>query len=147
MALIEILKDKSAKASIIEDCTGLIDQQVAAKGGMSGLALKTAYKVVKGVGPTYIPGAVGRLLPEMFRALDPMWTAGLQAGDPVAYLTQNCSTTADTILSVTDTRIQNSSGVVKSSYNKLRKSVKSDVEAAVPELAKIIGNHAPVNQA
>ncbi len=147
MALIEIVNNTAAKDQIVQDCTVLIDQQVAAKGGMSGFALKTAYKVVKGVGPTYIPGAIGRLLPEVFKALDPMWAEGLHAGDPVAYLTQNSALTADTILSVTDTRIQHSGGVVKSSYNKLRNSVKGDVEAAVPELAKIIGTHVPVNQA
>jgi|GEM_PF-282621 len=147
MALIEIINDQSRKASFIESCTMLIDQQVAAKNGMSGLALKTAYKVVKGVGPTYIPGAVGRLLPQLFNALDPLWMEGLQAGDPVAYLSQNPARTAETILSVTDARIQISGGVVRSSYNKLRNSVKGDVEAAVPELARIIGDHAPVTQA
>ncbi len=147
MALIEIINDQSLKASFVESCTVLIDQQVATKSGMSGLALKTAYKVVKGVGPTYIPGALGRLLPEVFKALDPMWVEGLQTGNPVEHLTQNSSQTADMILSVTDARIQNSGGVVRSSYNKLRRSVKGDVEAAVPELAKIIGDHAPVTQA
>jgi hypothetical protein len=146
MTLIELAKDKTAKARLVQDCTVLIDQQVAAKGGLSGLALKTAYKVVNGVGPSYIPGAIGRLLPEVLRALDPLWAEGLQAGDPVAYLTQNGSTTADTILSVTDARIKHSGGVVKSSYNQLRKSVKGDVEAAVPELAKLIGNNASINQ-
>ena len=146
MALTEVITDQTVKTNIVEDCTVLIDRQVAAKGGMSGLALKTAYKVVKGVGPTYIPGALGRLLPEVLRALDPMWAEGIQAGDPVAYLCQNSATTADTILSVTDVRIQKSGGVVKSSYQKLRKSVKGDVEAAVPELAKIIHTHTPVSQ-
>jgi hypothetical protein len=144
MALIEILNDPSLKNSFVESCTVLVDQQVAAKSGMSGLAVKTTYKVVKGVGPTYIPGAIGRLLPQLFKALDPLWIEGLESGDPVAYLTQNSARTAETILSVTDARIQNSGGVVRSSYTKLRKSVKGDVEAAVPEIAKILGNHAPV---
>lgn len=146
MALIEIIKNKSAKSSIIDDCTVLIDRQVAAKGGMSGMALKAAYRVVKGVGPTYIPGAIGRLLPEVLQALDPMWETGLQMGDPVTHLTENSAQTADTILSVTDARIQHSNGVVKSSYLKLRKSVQGDVVAAVPELVKIIGNHTQVSQ-
>jgi len=146
MALIKLAKDETVKARLVQDCTVLIDQQVAAKNGLSGLALKTAYKVVNGVGPTYIPGAIGRLLPEVLSALDPLWAEGLQTGDPVAYLTQNGSITADTILSVTDARIKHSGGVVKSSYNQLRKSVKGDVEAAVPELARLIGNHASITQ-
>jgi hypothetical protein len=146
MALIDIAQQRSTRVSFIEDCTQLIDQQVAAKGGMSGLAIKTTYKVVKGVGPTYIPGAIGRLLPDLLKALDPMWEAGLQSGDPVQYLTQNSSQTADQVLSVTDDRIKQSSGVVKASYNQLRKSIKGDVEAAIPELARVLGTHAQVGQ-
>ncbi len=147
MALIEAIEAKSVRTGIVEDCTVLIDQQVSAKGGMAGLALKTAYKVVKGVGPTYIPGAVNRLLPDVLKALDPMWQEGLRSGNPVDHLIQNRVEAADTILGITDARIQHSSGVVRSSYNKLRKSVKGDVEAAVPELAVILGNHIAVKQA
>ena len=146
MRFSDIVKDKSVKAGIVADCTKLIDEQVTAKGGLSGLALKTAYRVVKGIGPQYIPGAVGRLLPEVFDALDPMWNEGLQAGDPVEHLIQNRSRTADMLLSVTDNRIKRSDGVIRSSYNKLRKSVKGDVEDAIPGFAKIIGNHVQAAQ-
>jgi hypothetical protein len=146
MNLSDMLKDSSIKASIVEDCTRLMDQQVASKSGLSGMALKTAYKVVNGVGPSYIPGAVGRVLPEAFKALNPMWHEGLQAGDPVGHLVNNRSQTADVILSVTDARVHKASGVVAGAYKKLRKSVKGDVEEAVPGLAKIIGAHAQTMQ-
>jgi hypothetical protein len=46
------------------------------------------------------------------------------------------------LLSITDAKISKTkNGVVRSSYNKLRKSVKNDVEEAVPGLAKILGTH------
>lgn len=141
MKLSDMVKDPSVKASIVEDCTQLIDEQVANKGGISGVALKTAYKVVKGVGPSYVKGAVGRILPEAFVALDPMWCEGLATGDPVNYLAQNRARTADIILSVTDARVHKASGVVAGAYHKLRKSVKGDIEEAVPGLAGIIDNH------
>jgi len=146
MKLSDLIKDKTTKASLVKDCTVLIEEQVASKGGVSGLALKTAYRVVKGIGPKYVPGALGRVLPEAFVALDPLWDEGLQAGDPVAYLVNHRSRTADIILSVTDARLHKTQGIVKSSYTKLRTSVKGDVEAAVPGLAKIIGAHLEVAQ-
>ncbi|MDB9525712.1 hypothetical protein PN498_06910 [Oscillatoria sp. CS-180] len=146
MKLSDVIKDRSVKASIVEECTDLIDDQVSSKGGISGMALKTAYRVVKGVGPTYVPGAVGRVLPEAFKALDPMWNEGLQAGDPVGYLVEHRSRTADVILSVTDARVKKASGVVAGAYNKLRKSVKGDVEEAVPSLASIINKHVQIVQ-
>jgi hypothetical protein len=143
MALYETLGNQDIRANLVADCVKLIDEQVAAKNGISGLALKATYGVVKGVGSGYIPGAIDRLLPEVFAALEPMWDEGVQTGDPVTHLTQNRARTADVLLSVTDTKIgKTDNGIVRASYNKLRKSVKGDVEEAVPGLAQIIGTHA-----
>ena len=143
MGLNEQIKGQNNQADIVADCAKLIDEQVAAKNGISGLAIKATYSAVKGVGPGYVSGAIERILPEVLAALDPIWHEGTQTGNPVEHLIQNRSRTADMVLSVTDARIEKTSnGVVRGAYNKLRKSVKSDVEEAVPDLAKIIGYHA-----
>lgn len=142
MGLTDQIKNRNAQASITADCAKLIDEQVAAKNGIGGLALKATYGVVKGIGADYVSGAIDRVLPEVLNALDPIWNEGIQAGNPVEYLANNRSRTADMVLSVTDARIEKTSnGVVRGAYNKLRKSVKNDVEEAVPDLAKIIGQH------
>ena len=142
MGLNDSLNDPNKKDSVVADCVKLIDEQVAAKGGMSGLGLKAAYGAVKGVKPGYIAGAIEGLLPQVLAALDPMWNEGSQTGNPVEYLTQNRSRAADALLSVTDARIEKSkNGIVRGAYNKLRNSAKNDVEEAIPGLAKIIDNH------
>lgn len=128
--------------SIAADCSQLMDDLVSAKSGLSGMAFKATYKVVKGVGADYIPGAIKRLLPATLKALDPIWAEGREKGDPVAYLSEHSDRTADLILSTTDERIKNNGGgIIGASYKKLRKSVKPDVVAAVPELAKILDKH------
>ena len=142
MELTSQIKDKSVRDAIVSDCTHLIDDQVAAKGGIAGMALKATYGVVKGVGGDYIPGAIKRLLPEVMTALEPIWNEGKAAGDPVSYLSEHRDRTADVLLSTTDARIaKNGGGIVGASYNKLRKSVKQDVVAAVPKFAQIIDKH------
>lgn len=142
MALSDKLNDPTLQENLVEDCVKLMDEQVATKGGIGGLALKAAYGVVKNIEPSYISGAIERLLPEALNALDPMWEEGVQAGDPVQHLTQNSSRTADTLLSITDARIEKSSNtVMRSTYGKFRKSVKNDIQEAVPDLAKILGTH------
>jgi hypothetical protein len=142
MGLIDGLSDSNKEAALVNDCVKLIDEQVTAKGGLSGLALKAAYNAVKGVKPGYIASAIEALLPPTLTALDPIWSEGVQAGNPVDYLNQNRSRAADAVLSVTDARIEKSNnGVVKGAYNQFRKSVKSDVEEAVPGLAKVINNY------
>ena len=143
MGLSEKIQDQGVRASIAADCAKLIDKQVAAKSGLSGMAMKTAYGVIKGVGAGYIPGAIERLLPDTCKALDPMWQEGTETGNPVQFLSDHSERTADSILSVTDARIQTTNnGVVSATYKKLRKSVKNDVEAAVPDLAQIISSYA-----
>ncbi len=144
MCLSDLIADPAVKNQIAVDCTHLIDEQVASKGGLGGMALKTAYKVVNGVGPGYVTGAIGRILPEACAALDPMWATGVETGNPVAYLTENCSEAADVILSVTDARLHKANSAVSAVYRQLRKSIKKDVELAVPGLASIIGQHAQV---
>jgi hypothetical protein len=142
MALSDQTSDQTTQENLATDCAKLVDEQVAAKSGISGLALKAAYGVVKGVEPSYISGAIQRLLPDALAALDLMWDEGIQSGDPVQHLIQNRSRTADMLLSITDAKIERSkNGIVRSSYGKFRKSVKSDVEEAVPGLAKILGTH------
>ncbi|MGB3494086.1 MAG: hypothetical protein WBA57_15250 [Elainellaceae cyanobacterium] len=142
MGLSEKIQDQQTREGVVADSVKLIDQQVSAKKGMGGMAMKAAYGTVKGIGAGYISGAVERLLPEVVSAIEPMWTEGLEAGDPVAHLTQNQSQAADCVLSVTDTRAaKTSNGVIRSVYGKFRKSVKGDVESAVPGLAQIISQH------
>lgn len=138
----DILNDQNKKDSVVADCVKLIDEQVSAKSGMGGMVWKTAYGAVKGVMPGYIEGAVERLMPECLPALDSMWSEGVQTGNPVEYLSQNRSRTADALLGITDARIEKTNnGVVRGAYKQLRGSAKSEVEAAVPGIAKIIDNH------
>ncbi|MEO1592318.1 MAG: hypothetical protein AAFU71_13655 [Cyanobacteria bacterium J06632_22] len=141
MELSQRLSDRTIRHQIAQDCTHLIDQQVSAKGGLGGFAIKAAYGVVKGIGADYVPGAVGRLLPEALSALDPVWAEGEQAGDPVQYLSNHRDLAADVILGVTDARIAKSSNkVITGAYGKLRKSIQGDVAEAVPGLAEILQN-------
>ncbi|MEM9217906.1 MAG: hypothetical protein AAGD25_26640 [Cyanobacteria bacterium P01_F01_bin.150] len=143
MGLNDYLGDAAVQENVIADCRQLMDEQVASKKGIGGVAIKAAYKVIKGLGPDYLSKAIAGLLPSICTALDPIWEAGVENGDPVAHMSQNTSQTADAVLSVTDKRIEQSSNKpVKGAYGKLRKSVKSDVEDAIPGLAKIIGTYA-----
>lgn len=142
MALIDGLADNQKRKQLVENCTTLLDEQIAAKSGISGLAIKAGYAAIKGVNPQYCAGAIERLLPESFAVLDPLWNEGLQTGDPVKHITNNSSRTADLLLGITDTRIKKSNNTaVKGVYNKLRNSAKQHIEEAVPSLAKVIDEY------
>lgn len=143
MGLSSRIGNQDVQVQLVSDCVKLIDEQVAAQGGLSGMGLKTVYGAVKGVDPSYISGAVERLLPDALTALEPIWDEGVGLGDPVQHLTENRSRTADELLSITDAKVEKSKNtMVRGAYGKLRKAAKGYVENAVPGLAKILGTHA-----
>ncbi|MEH2165501.1 MAG: hypothetical protein V7K41_02255 [Nostoc sp.] len=145
MGLSDGLLNPTKKAMVIDDCCNMIEGQLASKSGMSGIALKTAFAALKGVKPGYIPHVVEQILPQCFTALDPIWSQGVEKGDPVEYLSTNRSDTADALLGVTDARVKNSNRqIVRGTYEKLRGSAKKYVEEAVPDLAKVINNYTKV---
>lgn len=141
MGLYEQFKQKgqSSWEALTGDCVSLIDEQVSAKGGLSGVVVKAAYSAVKGISPGYMTEATGRILPDVLAAIDPIWTEGEATGNPASYLTQHGAQTADLILGITDAKAATTQrAIVRGSYNKLRASVKKDIEAAVPNLAQLI---------
>ncbi|WP_066381123.1 MULTISPECIES: DUF6918 family protein [unclassified Anabaena] len=142
MALSDGLLDANKRAMVVDDCCNMIDNQLAAKSGIGGMALKAAFAALKGVKPGYIPYVVEQLLPQCFTAIDPIWSEGVKEGDPVEHLISKRSLTADALLSVTDKRVQTTKrAIVRSTYEKLRGSAKQHVEEAVPDLAKVISNY------
>ncbi|MDF5720982.1 MAG: hypothetical protein PUP91_10970 [Rhizonema sp. PD37] len=142
MGLSDGLLDPNKKKMVVAECTNLLDVQVAKMQGISGMALKAGYTAVRGLAPNYCAEAIERLLPDSFTAIDPIWSEGVQTGDPVGHLSHNSDRTADALLGITDVKIEKSKNTtVRGVYSKFRKSAKKHVEEAVPNLAKIIDNY------
>jgi hypothetical protein len=142
MGLVEALADGSKKDAVVSDVCKLVDEEVASKGGLSGIALKAGYAAVKGVKPGFVQAVVKKLLPEFAAKLDPLWAEGAKDGKPVAFMEREKSRVADALLSVTDAKIDKAeSDLVRGTYKRLRGSAKKNVEEAVPRLAKVVERH------
>ena len=142
MSLVEALSDASKKDALVSDVVKLVDEEVASKGGLSGIALKAGYAAVKGVKPGFVQSVVQKLLPDFAAQLDPLWIEAKKGGQPVAYFEREKSKVADALLSVTDGKIDRAeSDLVKGTYKKLRGSAKKNVEDAVPRLARVVERH------
>src|SRR5262245_35783534 len=143
MSLGEAVEDPNKKPAIVKDCCTLVDEEVASKSGLSGLAVKAGYAAVKGVKPGFIADVVNRLLKEFADQLDPFWEEAKTKADPHGHLVSIKSKVADALLSVTDGKIKSSkSSIVRGTYDKMRGSAKKNVEDAVPRLGKLLQKHA-----
>lgn len=143
-ALPEVLNSPEKKNLVVDDCCVVIDQEVADKGGLSGIAIKAGFAAVKGVKPGFVRQVVVDLLPEFATALDPIYQEAKSKSVAVSpYFNQNSGRVADVLLAITDAKAARSkSGVVKGAYDRLRGTAKKNVEAAVPRLGKVIEKHA-----
>src|SRR5437899_12864473 len=85
----EILLAPDTQPKVITDCYMLIEQEVLDKSGVSGTAVKLAYKTVNTFLPGHIRHMVGDLLPQMVDKLEPYWAdfstcGGSEFGDYLA---------------------------------------------------------------
>src|SRR5437016_3752646 len=108
-SLSETLTADTNKNAVVDDCCQLIDAEVADKGGLSGLAIKAGYGVVKGIKPGFIRHVVTDLLPEFASALDPIYQEAKGKSAVVSeYFVTNSARVADALLAITDAKAQKS---------------------------------------
>lgn len=143
-SLNEVLSDESRRKALAAECMQLIEREVDQKGGLGGVAVKTGFKAVRGIKPGFVEKVVYDLLPEFGAAIEPFAAeARAQGKDVPTHLGANAARVADALLSITDKKAERSTnGVVKSAYGKLRGMAKSNVESAVPGLARIFAQYA-----
>jgi hypothetical protein len=121
----------------------LINAEVADKGGLTGIAVKTGYKMVQGVKPGFVRKVVSDLLPEFAFALEDVYAEGPKGPAIRSHFERNAERIADALLSITDAKAERSpNGLVRGAYDKLRGTAKRHVEAAVPRLGDLVAKHA-----
>ncbi len=143
-SLKEQLGTGEKREKVIQDAITVLDQEVADKGGLTGLAIKGGYRLVQGIRPGFVRDVVTALLDDFLDAVDPLYQEAQQKGRPAgAYLIANKSRVAESLLAVTDRKAQRAdSGVIKKAYDKLRPMAKGQVETAAPRLAQLLEKHA-----
>lgn len=146
----QILLAPERKSAVVADLQALLDQQVASKSGMSGLAIKGSFAVVKKVRSGFVPHAIESMLPEFVHRLQPYYARYDPAADGALsdYLVANQSAVADVLLAVADGRSRRSRHEsVKRAYGKLRPQAKKHVELALPALGDLIERYAKETEA
>ncbi len=143
--LSQYLLDPAVRAQVVTDACVLVDVELSRASGLSGLAMRSAHRVVRGVRPGMIPQAVDSLLPAFTEQLDPFYQAALDEGSPVpSVLGARRREVADSLLSITDERVGRSSNAgVRRAYQGVRGSARGYVEAAAPGIGRLIEAHTP----
>ena len=142
-----LLADPKKRPRLLDDCVRLIDAEVDSKGGLSGLAIKGAYKVVQNLKPGFVREAMDHLLDDFVRRLEPFYAEHLvkNAATPRAFaelMNSKAGAVADALLGITDDRAKKAKNPnLKSAYEKLRPQAKKHVEEAIPRVGKTLVAH------
>ena len=145
MLLSKKLLAASVRPAVTADVVGVVDHEVASKGGLSGRALKAAYGAVNKVMPNASERSVARLLPDALRSLDPFWTAFVSSGDADfgRYLAAQGDEPVQALLAVSDAKVAATSReVIKKAYKPLRNKAGDHVRAALPALGHALQQRA-----
>ena len=141
----EILLAPETQPQVIADCHRLLQQEVAGMSGISGTAVKLAYKTVITFAPGHVRFMVESLLPQMVDKLQPFWadfntSGGSEFGD---YLAKRGDEVSEALLSVTDARAAASDRpTIIKAYKSVRGGAIKHVEAALPEVGNLVLKYA-----
>jgi hypothetical protein len=141
----EILLAPDTQPKVVADCYDLIEQEVSDKSGITGTAVKLAYKTVNAFAPGHIRYMVESLLPALAEQLDPYWadfraSGSSEFGD---YLVKRADEVSEALLSVTDARAEASDRpTIIKAYRTVRGGAAKQIEAALPRLGDLVLKYA-----
>ena len=140
----DILLTEDKKDAVFADCQLLLDQEVKKKKGVSGVAVKTGFKVVRTFKKGFLPKVIADLVPEFCDALEPLHEEHIETneGSFGEYMVEHEETVSHALISVTDGKAEESHNrTLKKLYKRLRPSAERNILVSVPGLAKLMDKH------
>jgi hypothetical protein len=140
--LSDVLQHPERRTAVLRDSARLLDDEVAARGGVSGLGVKAAFGMVKAVKPGIIAEVLESLLPDFAKALEPLLAARPPEQRVGAWLELKTPEVVQALLSVTDERAKRSThATLTKAYTRLRPMAEKQVAQSVPGLARLVDRH------
>ena len=139
-----MIEDPKIYETVMADSLKILDQEVAKRSGLSGMAIKGGYKVLKGIQQgKMLKMILSALLPDFIERLDPYYSRFQKKEGKgktwTDFLRPDFDTIADEFLKVTDSKAKESSNPsIRKTYDKLRPKAKKEVLASLPALTKMM---------
>jgi hypothetical protein len=141
----EILLAPDTQPKVVDDCLELIEQEVSDKSGITGTAVKLAYKTANAFAPGYMRQTVESLLPDLADNLQPFWADFCASGSSEFgdYLVKRADEVSEALLSMTDDRAAASGRpTIVRAYKTVRGGAAKQIEAALPRVGDLVLKYA-----
>lgn len=140
----KVLLETDNRKSVIADCVHLVETEVSKKSGLGGMAVKTAFGVIKKLNPQIIHLAVGKLIDDFVEAMEPFFVdfQNSEGTNLERHWVAKSPQLANALLGVTDTRIARAQNkTIAKAYKKLRPAGTKHVEASIPGIAQVVARY------
>ena len=141
----EMLLSPQTQPHVVADCEALVTHEVGSMSGVSGAAVKLAYKTVRTFSAGHVHYMIETLLPLMTDELAPYWADFTAAGGGSFgdYLATREDQVSEALLSITDERGRNSQRpIIVKAYNTVRGGAAKHVKAALPQVGAMVEKYA-----
>jgi hypothetical protein len=143
-ALTDRLLETGTRPKVVTDCVALVDGEVAAKKGVTGMVIKTGYKAFKALKPTIVKEAVEHLLDDFVKVIDGHYGEFAESGGSSfeRFAVSRDTRIANDLLGITDAIIDKSDKTaLKKIYHGLRKVAERNVAQAVPAIGRLVDKY------
>lgn len=141
-SLSEILLASPQREALIAGGAELLEKAIAERGGLTGMAYRTGYAMIKAAKPGAARRASVELMPGFAEALNPLFEQHLQQGGSAETFSRtllgNADTTISRLIAVADQRVEGSSDLVRKTYARFRGNAEAEVARILPDLATLI---------
>lgn len=144
MTLTEVLLAEGRRQLLIADCVRLLEEEIDSKKGISGLTIKTVFKLVQKIKSNVFFEIVDHLLPSFSQALDPFYQTFQKEKQQAfeSFLLSQPDAVVKALLSVTDAKAQNAENkILKAGYENLRGVAEHQVMVAIPKIAMLLSKY------
>lgn len=134
------------KDAAVTELSALAEKIVGEQSGLSGKLVKGAYSAAKKVDANIVSKATARLLPDVAKDLDPLWSSYTEAGSEGSFgsfLEARKDQTASMLLETADRKVAGvNNNAVGKIYGPVRGKVAKIVEENVGQIGDVLEKHA-----
>lgn len=144
MSLSEALQDPELHAAVAADAVAEAEAAVAARTGLRGVTAQLGLATINQLRPGFLERHVHAMLPDMAKAIEPYWRAGVSEGDPTRHLEANANDVTAALLAVTDDYVEQASDAKAIGvYHQLRPRAPRRIAEQMPRIAGFVERHTP----
>ena len=143
-SLPDILLSIRRPDDLVAALASTLEAHISSRSGLKGLAMKTGFSTLRSAKPDIANRAVRALLPEIGKALDPLYAEfGKSAStDFGEYLGQHRERAAALVIAAVDARLEQASNApAKAIYKRFRGSAGEELQQLLPSLGRVLSTH------